>query len=502
MEKLNSVSRTAVRWNVVLQILAMVVLVGAANYYSFNHYARWDFSRSQKFTLADQSRRVWSGNQLKKPVRIMVYFSPTSATPETVLFPDVQNLLKELVFASRLDGRPRVEVEYIDPVRDLSRARELQGRYKFSGSENVVILDYGGQVQFVPVAEMGEFDLSPMAGGEPPRLIAFSGEQAMTNALISVLSPEKRTVYFLQGHGEPGTDGTTPLSLFKEYVEKQNAAVRPLTLAGADTIPKDSAALVLVAPQYDLDEREAAILEKYWKESGRFLVLLDPDADTPNLRHFLREKGILPRNDRVLRTIKQLTFTGIWRHVTGEFLPNNLVTKRLVGATILLPGQTQSLALDEGGARAKQIQLRPLIVAAEEYWGETEYVTDETKGVRYDEGQDAGYPVYVAASADRGGVSDDRVQIESSKLVVVGNSEFALDAALTQQRQQSLDFLSSAMNWLLDRSQFAGVIPKTVSHFSLELTESQMSTLAFVTMIAIPGAAAFLGLIVWWRRRS
>lgn len=499
MEKLNSVSRTAVRWNVVLQIAAMFVLVGAANYFSFNHYARWDFSRSQKFTLADQSRQVL--RQLKKtmkPVRIMVYFSPTSVAPETVLYPDIQNLLKEMIFS----GRPNVEVEYIDSVRDLSRARELQARYKFSGSENVLILDYDGQVKFVPVSEMGEFDLSPMATGEPPRLVAFKGEQAMTNALIAVLNPAKRRVYFLQGHGEPSAEGQTPVSLFKEYIEKQNVAVKPLTLAGTDAIPKDSAALAVIAPQYDFDERETAILEKYWRESGRFLVLLDPEADTPNLRHFLREKGILPRNDRVLRTIKQATFTAIWRNVSGDFLPNNLVTKRLVGATIYLPGQTQSLALDEEGARTKQIQLRPLIVAAEAYWGETEYVTDEKTGVRYDEGQDAGYPVYVAASADRGGVSDDRVQIESSKLVVVGNSEFALDAAQTQQRQLSLDFLSSAMNWLLDRSQLAGVIPKTVSHFTLELTESQMSTLAFVTMIAIPGAAAFLGIIVWWRRRA
>lgn len=495
MEKLNSVRRAAVRWNVALQILAMLVITGAANYFSFNHYTRWDFSRSQKFTLADQSRQVL--RQLKKPVRIMVFFSPTSTSAETMLYPDIQNLLKELIFS----GRPNVEVEYVDPARDLSRAKELQARYKFSGAENVLILDYDGQVKFVPVAETGEFDLSPMAAGEPPRLVAFKGEQAMTSALISLLNPEKQAVYFLQGHGEPPADGITPVSLLKNYIEKQNTAVQPLSLAGSDTVPSDCAALAIIAPQYDPDAREIAVLEKYWKESGRFLVLLDPNADTPNLRRFLGEKGIHPRNDRVLRTIKLPAAVGIWRNVTGQFLPDNAVTKRLVGATIFLPGRTQSLALDEQGARAAQIQLRPLIVAAEEYWGETLYVTDENTGVRYDEGQDTGYPVYVAASADRGGVADDRVQIASSKIVVVGSSEFALDAA-QNRASAGLDFLSSALNWLLERDRLAGVIPKTVSHFSLQLTDSQMSTLAFVTMIAIPGAAALLGFIVWLRRRA
>ncbi len=66
-------------------------------------------------------------------------------------------------------------------------------------------------------------------------------------------------------------------------------------------------------------------------------------------------------------------------------------------------------------------------------------MTDEKKGVRYDEGKDVGYPVYVAVAAARGGVDDDRVDVESSKLVVVGSSQFALDVALTQQ-PQALDF--------------------------------------------------------------
>ena len=155
----------------------------------------------------------------------------------------------------------------------------------------------------------------------------------------------------------------------------------------------------------------------------------------------------------------------------------------MVGINILLPGATQSLTFDPAQSQAAGVQIWPLIQAGEEFWGETDYVTDEKKGVRYDEGKDAGQPVYVAIAAARGGVKDERVEVESAKLVAVGNSEFALDAALNQQ---GLDFLLSSMNWLLDRGQLTGVVPKTVQHFSLHLSDAELSSIALYTMIVMP----------------
>jgi hypothetical protein len=41
-----------------------------------------------------------------------------------------------------------------------------------------------------------------------------------------------------------------------------------------------------------------------------------------------------------------------------------------------------------------------------------------------------------------------------------------------------------------------------VQNFSLNLTDRQLGEIAVYTMIVIPGAAALLGIIAWWRRRS
>jgi hypothetical protein len=492
MEKLG-IPRKTIRLNVALQVLAMLVLLIAVNYFSFNHYVRADFSRSQKFVLSDQTKRVL--RELKKPVRVTVFFSPTVLSPETALFPDVQNLLKELIFS----GRSKIEVEYVDPTRDLSRARELQERYKFSASENVLILDYDGRTQFVPVAEMADFDMGPTETGDPPRLLAFKGEQALTNGMIALISPQRLKVYFLEGHGEPTIGKGTPLSVFKDYIERQNVSAAPLSFASLDAVPADCATMIIAAPQFDIQEREATIIENYWKANGCLLVLLDPNAKTPRLDVLLRQAGVIRMDNRVLRTVRLPFATGILRDVTAEFLTKNAITKRMAGINILLPGATQSLSFDPARSQADGVQIWPLIQAGEEFWGETDYVTDEKKGVRYDEGKDAGQPLYVAIAAARGGVKDDRVEVESAKLVAVGNSQFALDAALNQQ---GLDFLLSAMNWLLDRGQLTGVIPKTVKHFSLSLTDAQLSSIALYTLVVIPGIAALAGLLVWSRRRA
>lgn len=489
-----SVPRTAIRFNVAAQVLAMLVLLLAANYFAFNHYARVDFSRSQKFVLSDQTKRVL--RELKggtKPVRVTVFFSPTFLTPETQLYPDVKNFLKEMSFS----GRNKFEIEYVDPTRDLSRARELQAQYKFTAGENVLILDYEGRVKFLPVADMAEFDMSGLASGEAPRLIAFKAEQAFTNALLGLINPEKSKVYFLSGHGEPSPQAGGALSVFSGYVERQNVTVAPLSLASLDAIPSDCATLVIAAAQSDLDEREMLILKRYLQDKGRLLVLLDPKAKTPRLHEVLGGLGIKPLDNRVLRTVRLPFATGILREVKAGFMPENAITKRLVGTDILFSGETQSITTLAD--LPKDIQTWPLILAAEEFWGETDYVPDEKKGVRYDDGIDAGQPLYVAMAAARGGVSDGRVAVESAKLIAVGNCEFALDAALNPQ---GLDFLLSSMNWLLNRNQMTGVMPKTIQHFSLNLTDRQLSAIAFYTLIVIPGVTLLMGIIAWWRRRA
>ncbi|MFZ4778529.1 MAG: Gldg family protein [Terrimicrobiaceae bacterium] len=487
------IPRTGIRINIGLQVLAMLVLYFGVNFLSFEYYSRIDCSRSQKFALSSQTRRVI--REFKKPVNIIVISSPSFLSPATQILGDLRNLLAEIQFS----GRERVLIEYVDATRDLSRMRVLQSQYKFNNADSLIILDYDGRSRFLNIGEMADFDMRPVAQGEPPRLTAFRGEQVLTSALISLLRPESQVVYFLQGHGEPSLGPTSPIAVLTDYIQKQNAKVDGLSLASADVIPPDAGAVVILAPKFDLEEREAAILSGWLKFRGRLLVLLDPEAKTPRLQTVLAANGIVPRDDRVLRTVRLPFATGILREVTGQILPTTEFTRRLEGSSILFAGPTQSLGLEQQLAEKQKILLRPLIQAAEEFWGETNYSPNQPQGVRYEDGIDHGQPLTVAASADRDGVEDDRVEVQTSRLIVVGSSQFAFDASASPQ---GLDFILSSINSLLDRSKLSGVTAKSVTHFALNLTEEQLGRIAFFTMLVLPGLSGLFGLFVWWRRRS
>ncbi len=481
--------RAGIRFGVAVQIVLALILLGAANYAGFHYYLRGDWSPGQKYRLSEQTKSLL--RNLPAPVNIYVFFSPTTAAPGFEVYGDVVNLLKEYQSADR----SRITVEYVDPMRNLARARELQSLHQFGPEENLVIVETGGRSKQIAAVDMAEYDYLPQVTGNPPRVTAFKGEQLLTSALLELTAPEERTVYFLQGHGEPAVGEGSPLSLLEEYVARQGVRVAPLNLSMTGAVPPDAGAVIVAGPRYDLAPASLEALRSYWQKEGRLMVLIDPEADAPLLRAFLSEAGITPRNDRVLRTVQLGFATGILRDVAGRFDPENRVTRRLQGAEAMLPGGTCSLALDRD---TPDTVILPMITAGDPFWGETEYVTDGEKGVAFAAETDHAPPLVLAAMAERGGVADEKVEVDSSRLVVTGNSTFVADGSITEP---NLDFILGALNWMLDRGHLARVTPKPVRAFNLNLTDLETGRLALYTMVAIPAAALVAGAFVWWRRR-
>jgi hypothetical protein len=110
--------------------------------------------------------------------------------------------------------------------------------------------------------------------------------------------------------------------------------------------------------------------------------------------------------------------------------------------------------------------------------------------------------VIVAASAEKGGVRDERVDVATSRMVVVGNSTFVQDAALASANAQgNLDFMGSVINRLLERTKLTGIAPRPVANFNLSLTDTQLRGIALYVVVIIPAAVALLGLLMGLRRR-
>src|SRR6266403_6034327 len=137
------IHRVRIGLNVFVQVVLILFLVAMLNSISFKHYSRWDFSRDQKYALSDKTKRFL--RTIKGKMRIIVFFS--SSTPITA---DVQNLLTEYHYAAK----GKIDVEYIDPERNLSRAKELFDKYKVVSDESPLVIDYEGRNKTVKASEM------------------------------------------------------------------------------------------------------------------------------------------------------------------------------------------------------------------------------------------------------------------------------------------------------------------------------------------------------------
>ncbi len=503
-EKPRRIRRLQIGVNVIVQVALLLILAGMANYLGFEHYKRWDFSREHKYALSDKTKRVLES--LKSKLRITVFFSPS-----TPISADVQSLLTEYQYAAK----GKVDVEHIDPERNFSRAKELFDKYKVVTDENLLVLDYDGRNKTVKASEMADVDQSGMAMGEGPRVTAFKGEQAVTSAIIDLTEGKKNTIGYVLGHKEPpiaeqAPQGpmmqqraeTSPISVLKTFIENENVKLEELNLFGVDAVPAEMKTVMIVGPQYDFSDREMQLLRNFWNKQGRILLLLDPSAKTPKLASFLNELGVRVNEDRLMAVVR----TGIEemarvRDVIGRFLPDSPITKRLGDVRAPFFGGTSSLTLEGDRVRGAGIQLKPLAQAEKGYWGEVDYNSDDPAKLQFDANHDHGPPLNIAVSIEKGGSGDERVQVNSSRMVVVSNALFVQDQALTQD-QQALDFVSASINWLMSREQLIGIAPKVPKTLTFTLDPNALRNLRWIVLVLMPLVPALIGSAVWWKRRA
>jgi hypothetical protein len=302
--------------------------------------------------------------------------------------------------------------------------------------------------------------------------------------------------------GQQQQQEASPISVLKTFIENENIKFQELNLFNEPQIPAEIKAVMIVGPQYDLSDREIKLLHDFWNKQGRILLLIDPSAKTPKLNAFLNELGVKINDDRLMAFVRTgIEELALIRDVQARFLGNSPVTKRLAEVRAIFFGGTSSITIEQQRVRAANIQLQPLIEAEKGYFAETDYNTNDQAKLQADAKQAGTAPLTIGVSIEKGGSADERVQMNSSRMVVASNATFIQNNALTQD-QQALDFISSSTNWLLSREQLIGIAPKISKTLTFSLNESALRSLRWTILIFMPLIFVVLGTAVWWKRRA
>ncbi len=477
------------RWGIALNVLVQLVLALTlfllVNYLSYHHYRRFDLSPSRDYSLSEMT--VNSLRKLSKDVTLTLIFTRDS---------DIMNDARTLVEEYRRVKRNRIHTEEIDPGRDIERAEQLKLRNGIILRGNGILVRVNDRSRFISEDEL---IIKGLEGDRERPSLDFRGEEAVTSAILSLVEGGSHKFYCIIGKGTAsGRDANPSFSALTELGRQQNIETAALNLTDVTEIPADASGIVFLGCRYDLAERELAMLQAYWEgKRAAILMLLDPSGDTPRLRNFLSANGVTPRADRVLYA--ESTATGPRKEFSVQtvFLNGSPISKAFNAVASRLSGQSQSLDVrgDSPDLQARHIAVTPIMDATDRYWGTTDYLNElPVVGP-----SDTKPPVHLAASIERGFVSDERLRMDSSRMVIVGNAEL-LNPELRLAVHQ--DFVSSCLNWMLNRGHITGITPKRKKNFRIELTEQQRRSIFQVSAMFLPCTALAFGLLISAHRRA
>jgi hypothetical protein len=87
-----------------------------------------------------------------------------------------------------------------------------------------------------------------------------------------------------------------------------------------------------------------------------------------------------------------------------------------------------------------------------------------------------------------------------SRLLVVGDSDFAANYALGIQGNQ--DLFVNAVSWLAQQEDLIAIRPREAADTRLTLTAGQLRGLFWLSLLVVPGVVLGAGLYTWSRRRQ
>lgn len=487
----------------VLQIIFLGIIVIVINYLALSHYTRVDLSRTADYSLSSSTKHYLSGDVIKdrsKPIKWIMAYRRTSPFYERV-----RALAEE--YRRYSDGK--ITLEIVDPLRSPDRMQEINAAYGLTLVRDLIVIDARNDQSAVTTEDSNKIrtlnphikiitadDMAVYSASEGKRKVSgFQAEDVLTARLVESIEGRPRKMALLSDKSRiDEADPRSPGKSLANILRFQNVEIVPTHLSGLAHLPDDVAGVMIIAPKYDFSDAEIAVLENYWNKSrSAILVMVAGGQVPPKLRAFLRGNGITARNDRVITRSKDAVVT----RARGVFTKGINFTRDLAGQSTELGGASSSLDVREGADDLlnRRISAMGVIRVLDGYWGETKFGNENET---FDEREDNPAPFYLAACVTRGAESDDRFAADTSRMIVVSNTDFL---SPENHSAENLDFLASSTNWLVGRESLAGIGPRSLGIYKLPLLDAQVSFINRVNLFFLPAFFVLIGAFVWNSRR-
>ena len=435
--------------SIILYILFVAGIIILLNILANRYFFRIDLTEDNRYTLSDATKDILKG--LDDPITVTAYFSEGLPPNIDRTRRDFKELLAE--YATR--SRGNIVYEFIDPNKDqMVEQKALQNgispvvinvREKDQSVQKKAflgaILRYGEKTEVIPFVQPGS-----------------AMEYSLSSGLKKLTIDSKNLVGFIQGHGEPST------SMMQQAMQALNILneVEGVNLTDSTYLAKYKT-LVLIAPTDSIPEQHLQMMDEYLAGGGNMVVAVNRvDGDlnqgmgneiTTGLETWLEDKGIkveksfiVDANCGAVSVVQQQGMFSFSSQVDFPYLPVfNTFSEHPV--TSGLETVIMQFASPVSFTGDSTLNFQPLVLSSEKSgtqstpvyfniqrkWGESDFPMQNI----------------IAAAVLEGNING----ANSSKMVVIGDGDFAVNGQGQQAQQLSPDnvnLLVNSVDWLSD----------------------------------------------------
>ncbi len=441
--------------NTLVMTLAFLGILIAANVIAYQNQQTWDLTEDKQNTLAPETLRALA--MLPQEVKATAFYSSNMSYSVE----DARKLLQN--FANNSKGK--FSFRFVDPVQDPVAAKEAG----ITGDGKIVLYM-----------------------GDRKEIVSYASETELVRALIRLMTPEQRTIYFIIGHGELSPEGSGQRSALRaaQALKDKNYTVKTLNLAAERKIPEDARALIIAGPLKPLLEDEVALIQSYLEKGGSLILLQDPlpltdFGEAPDLlaEYIQNIWGITLDNNLIFDLSSNQPLFAI----TATYNTEHAVTRGL-NMIAVLP-QARSLEIAQ---QPENVTQTPLVQTAQSSWGETDFEALKNNRAEFDPQKDKQGPLNLAIAAENSQTK--------GKIVVIGNSLFIGDDYFDAYGNSDL-FLNS-VDWATEQENLINITPRTPRERTFVIPSQWQQVSIFLTSICfLPGMVLMAGIASWLVRR-
>ncbi|HIW81629.1 MAG TPA: Gldg family protein [Candidatus Acetatifactor stercoripullorum] len=451
-------------------IALAIAVVAAANLVIGEMPSSWtaiDLTSEKLYSLTDQTKEFV--NNMQEDVTIYVIVNEDNQ--DTTLGQTLQRYD---------DLSDHITVEYVDPTVN-PRFHTQYTDSTISINSLIVVSDKRNRVIDYSDIYESSFDYSTYTS----TTTGYDGEGQITSALDYVLSDDLPKVYLTEGHGEYSLS-----SSFTDALTKENVEYETINLMDYDTVPEDTACLIINGPQSDLSADDADKVTSYLESGGKVILITGyTGSEMPNRDALLEYMGMSIADGLVVEQDQNYYYRSPY-----YLLPDvsaDTYTSGIYGNYYIFAPYSQGILIAD--EEAEGMTYTTFLSTSESAYSKVD-ITNMENFEKSEGDIDGPFGVGVEAvkALEEG---------EATMVVYSCDQLFTDDANVMVSGANQMMFVNT-VGGFVDHEVSVSIPVKSYQVSYLTVNQSDAVLIGLVTTIVLPVGCLAAGFVIWFRRRK